>query len=68
MEKSKLDVHFITLYVKKKYGEDLNSYYLVTPGVASKWKNSYFPESRIHEFVFREGTSDVVELIKKIYQ
>ena len=68
MEKSKLDVDFISLYVRKKYKEDLCDYYRVTAGVASKWKHSYFPEQRIHEFAFREGSSNVVDLIKKIYE
>lgn len=72
-EKSKLDVHFIIFYINKKYMDDyykreLSGYYGVTPGAASKWKNDYFPEQRIHEFVFREGSSDVIELLKKIYE
>jgi hypothetical protein len=65
--KSKLDVHFIELYIKKMYGEDLSSYYLVTPGVTSRWKND-FPTSRMHEFTFREGSRDIVELLKRIYE
>ena len=50
--KSKIDVHFIELYSKKMYGEDLSRYYLVTPGVTSRWRNNggAFPESRLHEF------------------
>lgn len=68
MEKSKLDVHFITFYVKKKYKQDLNEYYRVTPSVASKWKHSYFPDQRLHEFAFKEGTTNVVELIQRIYE
>lgn len=66
-EKSKLDVHFIELYIKKMYGKDLASYYLVSSGIASKWRNGNFPESRVHEFAFNESSSDVVELIKRIY-
>ena len=67
-EKSKLDVHFINFYVKKKHRQDLCDYYRVTPGVASRWKNSYFPEQRIHEFTFKEGSKDVFELIERIYE
>jgi hypothetical protein len=68
--KSKLDVHFIELYIKKMYREDLSQYYLVTPGVTSRWRNNYgvFPDSRIHEFTFREGSNDIVELLKRIYE
>ena len=68
--KSKLDVHFIELYIKKMYREDLSTYYRVTPGVTSRWRNSHsaFPDSRIHEFTFREGCNDIVELLKRIYK
>lgn len=68
--KSKLDVHFIELYIKKMYQEDLSSYYSVTPGVTSKWRNGWnnFPDTRLHEFAFREGTTDIIELTKRIYQ
>lgn len=65
--KSKLDVYFIELYIKKMYGEDLSQYYLVTPGVTSRWKHD-FPSSRMHEFTFREGSRDIEELIKRIYE
>jgi len=68
MEKSKLDVDFINFYIKKKYKQDLSDYYRVTPGVASRWKNSYFPDQRLHEFAYKEGTTNVVELIKRIYE
>lgn len=67
-EKSKLDVQFIDFYVRKKYKKDLSDYYMVTPSVASKWKHNYFPDQRIHEFAFREGSSNVIELIKTIYE
>ena len=50
--KSKLDVHFIELYIKKMYREDLAEYYRVTPGVTSKWRNSFdaFPVNRIKTY------------------
>ena len=68
--KSKLDVHFIELYIKKMYREDLATYYLVTPGVTSRWRNNTgaFPDARIHEFTFREGCNDISELLKRIYK
>lgn len=67
---SKLDVHFIELYIKKMYNEELYDYYLVTPGVTSRWRNNTntIPESRIHEFTFREGCTDITELFKRIYK
>jgi len=68
-KKSKLDVHFIELYIKKMYSEDLATYYLVTPGVTSRWRNNHgaFPDNRIHEFTFREECTDIVELLKRMY-
>lgn len=35
--------------------------------ISSRWRTTSFPEKRLHEFVYREGTSDIIELIKKIY-
>ena len=63
----KIDVHFIEFYIFKKYNQKLEEYYIVNKSVASKWRNTSFPEKRLHEFVFREGTSDILELFKRIY-
>jgi hypothetical protein len=63
----KIDVHFIEFYIFKKHSKRLEEYYDVNKSVASKWRNNHFPEKRLHEFVFREGSSDIIELIKKIY-
>lgn len=62
-----IDVHFIEFYIFKKYNQKLEEYYIVNKSVASKWRNTSFPEKRLHEFVFREGTSDILELFKRIY-
>lgn len=63
----KIDVYFIEFYIKKKYKQKLEDYFGVTKSVSSAWRNEHFPEKRLHEFVYREGTSDLMELIKKIY-
>jgi hypothetical protein len=63
----KIDVHFIEFYISKKYGKKLEEYYGVTKSVVSNWRKLSFPEKRLHEFVYREGTEDIIELIKKIY-
>lgn len=63
----KLDVIFIEFYIKKKYDQKIEDYFGVNKSVASKWRNKNFPESRLHEFVFKEGTSDILELFKKLY-
>ena len=63
----KIDVDFIEFYIKKKYKQKLEEYFGVTKSVSSAWRNTSFPEKRLHEFVYREGTSDLLELFNKIY-
>ena len=40
--KSKIDVHFIELYIKKMYGEDLSKYYLVKYQYYYRYNYNYF--------------------------
>lgn len=49
-----IDVDFIEFYIKKKYNKKLEDYFNVNKSVASKWRNTYFPDKRLHEFTFRE--------------
>jgi hypothetical protein len=63
----KIDFYFIEFFVFKKYNQRLEQYYDVNKSVVSNWRNLSFPSKRLHEFVYREGTSDIIELIKKIY-
>lgn len=63
----RIDLHFIEFYIFKKYNKKLEEYYIVNKSVCSKWRNYKFPERRLNEFIWREGTSDIIELIKKIY-
>jgi hypothetical protein len=62
-----IDVYFIEFYIFKKYNQKIYEYFDVNKSSITKWKNVVFPEKRLHEFVYREGTSDIIELIKKIY-
>jgi hypothetical protein len=62
-----IDVQFIEFYIQKKYSQKLEEYFGVNKSVSSKWRNSSFPERRMNEFIWREGTSDLIELLKKIY-
>jgi hypothetical protein len=62
-----LDVDFIEFYIMKKHKQRLEEYFDVNKSVASKWRNSNFPERRMKEFIWREGTSDLLELFKRIY-
>jgi hypothetical protein len=63
----KIDVEFIEFYIKKKYNIKLEEYYDVNKSISSRWRNNSFPDKRLYEFVYKEGTSDIIELIKKIY-
>lgn len=62
-----IDLKFIEFYIDKKYRLKLDEYFKVAKPVASNWRNKNFPERRKDEFFYREGSKDVVELIKKIY-
>lgn len=62
-----IDIFFIEFYISKKYSNKLEEYFNVNKSVASKWRNFKFPKRRLDEFLYREGTLDVNELIKKIY-
>jgi hypothetical protein len=62
-----IDIYFIEFYIFKKNGEKLEDYFEVTKAVASKWRKHSFPERRLKEFLYREGTLDVKELINRIY-
>ena len=63
----KIDLDFIEFYIKKKYKQKLEEYYGVNKTISSRWRNIKFPEGRLHEFVYREGSSDIMELMKNIY-
>lgn len=63
----KIDVDFIEFYVRKKYNQKLEDYYGVNKSISSRWRTTSFPEKRLHEFVYREGTQDLIELLKRIY-
>jgi hypothetical protein len=63
----KIDVDFIEFYIKKKYSQKLEEYFNVTKSVSSAWRNYSFPERRLHEFVYKEGTEDLIELLSRIY-
>lgn len=63
----KIDVHFIEFYIRKKYNQKLEDYFSVTKSVSSAWRNNSFPDKRLHEFVYKEGTQDLIELLKRIY-
>jgi hypothetical protein len=63
-----IDIYFIEFYIFKKFNQKLEEYYDITKAVASKWRKHSFPERRLKEFLYREGTLDVNELIDRIYK
>lgn len=63
----KIDVNFIEFYIRKKYNQKIEDYFIVNKSVCSKWRNSKFPDRRLKEFIWREGSDDIMTLIKKIY-
>lgn len=62
-----MDIKFIEFYIDKKYDKKLEDYFNVSKSVASGWRNKKFPESRLHEFVYNEGSNSLLELFKKLY-
>lgn len=62
-----IDIDFIEFYIKKKYKKKLEEYFNVNKSVSSKWRNFSFPDRRLNEFIWREGTKDIIELLKRIY-
>lgn len=64
----KLDVQFIEFYIMKKYNQKMEDFFGVNKSVVSKWRNKKFPDSRMHEFVYKEGTSDIYKLFKELYK
>jgi hypothetical protein len=64
----KIDVHFIEFYIFKKHNQKLEEYFDVNKSISSRWRKSHFPDKRLHEFVYREGTSDMIELLKRVYK
>ena len=63
-----LDIYFIEFYIKCKYLQKLEEYFDVNKSVSSKWRNESFPERRLKEFFYREGTLDLKELFGRIYK
>jgi len=63
-----IDIDFIEFYLYKRYNKKLEEYFEVNKSVSSKWRNKSFPERRLKEFLYREGTVDVLELFNRIYK
>ncbi len=63
-----IDVDFIEFYVKKKYDQRLHDYFNVSRPVASAWRNGKFPDSRLMEFLRKEGTMSIIELFDILYK
>jgi len=62
-----IDVYFIEFYISRRYNKRIEEYYEVNKSIASGWRNNKFPDRRLKEFLYREGTLDIDILIKRIY-
>jgi hypothetical protein len=62
-----IDLDFIEFYIYKKHNQKIYDYFSVNKSVITKWRNFGLPEKRLHEFVYREGTQDIIDLIKRVY-
>jgi len=62
-----IDIFFIEFYIQRKYSKKLEEYFNVNKSVASNWRKNSFPDRRLKEFLYREGTLDTNILIKRIY-
>jgi len=62
-----MDFKFIEFFINKKYNQKVEDYFSISKSVASSWRNKNFPEKRLHEFCYREKSSNILELFKKLY-
>jgi hypothetical protein len=62
-----IDIFFIEFYINRKYSQKLEEYFEVNKSVSSGWRNNKFPDRRMKEFQYREGTLDIKMLMSRIY-
>lgn len=63
-----IDIDFIEFYIKKKYQQNVDTYFSVSRPVLSVWRKKGLPQGRIDEFFRREKSFDVFELFERIYK
>ena len=63
-----IDIYFIEFYLKKKYQQNVDTYFEVSRPVLSVWRKKGLPQGRIDEFLRREKSFDVFELFERIYK
>lgn len=63
-----IDIHFIEFFIKRKHKQRLHDYFNVSRPVASTWRNDKFPDSRLMEFIRREGHLSIIELFNILYK
>ena len=63
-----IDILFIEFYIYKKYKIKLEDYISEAKTVASAWRNKKFPEQRLYEFCYKEGSNNIFELFNNIYK
>jgi hypothetical protein len=63
-----IDIYFIEFYLKKKYQQNVDTYFEVSRPVLSVWRKKGLPAQRLKEFLEREKSVDVFTLFEKIYK
>jgi hypothetical protein len=63
-----IDIEFIEFFIKKKYSQSIDNYFDVSRPVLSVWRKKGIPQGRLDEFMRREKSFDVFELLERIYE
>jgi hypothetical protein len=64
-----LDFKFLEFYIDKKYSQKVEEYFNIHKMSVSGWrKSNQVPPKRLIEFHEKEGTLDVSELFKILYE
>jgi hypothetical protein len=63
-----MDFKFLEFYISKKYDQKVEDYFSIGKMSVSGWRTSNnIPPKRILEFYEKEGTLDIILLVKNLY-
>lgn len=63
----KIDLKFITFYLKSLYNKNVYEYFNVQKSTISNWKKRGVPHKYVSFFTKNEESEDIYVLFKKIY-
>jgi hypothetical protein len=63
-----IDFKFIEFYVRGIYDKSVEEYYHVKRPTVSNWRKRGLPKKYLNIFTDNEKSSDMVELLKRIYK